>query len=67
MKEPLLLLYAVLFNTNLLAQKHGVDTLSGYIVRTNDTVAGHVILPYRMAKDLPGIEATSQGLPWNQD
>lgn len=51
MKQLSLLLYALLFNTYLLAQKHGVDTLTGYIVRARDTIAGHVIQPYKMVKE----------------
>ena len=66
MKEPLLLLYAVLFNTYLLAQKHGVDTLAGYIVRTKDTVAGHVILPYRMVKEKKELQKRYEIEEWYQ-
>lgn len=50
MKALLLLVYVLSFNTPVPAQKHGVDTLAGYILKTNDTIAGHVILPYRMVK-----------------
>jgi hypothetical protein len=50
LRKLVLLFYALLFGAYLLAQRQGDDTLAGYIVRANDTIAGHVIQPYRMVK-----------------
>jgi len=66
MKELSLLLYALLFSAYLLGQKHGVDTLTGYIVRTNDTIPGHVILPYRMVKEKKELHKKYENEEWYQ-
>jgi len=66
MKTLLLLLYALSFNLYSFAQKHGVDTLAGYIVITNDTIAGHVILPYRMVKEKKELHKQYENEEWYQ-
>jgi len=66
MKVLLLLVYVLLFNTYVQAQKHGVDTLAGYIVKTNDTIAGHVILPYRMVREKKEFHKQYENEEWYQ-
>jgi hypothetical protein len=66
MKTLLLMLYAVLLNTYSFAQKHGVDTLAGYIVKAKDTLAGHVILPYKMRKEKKEFHKQYENEEWHQ-
>ena len=50
MRKIALSFFALLFGGFLLAQKYGVDSLAGYIVRAKDTIAGKVILSYQKGK-----------------
>ncbi|HEX6170192.1 MAG TPA: hypothetical protein VFZ33_10880 [Chitinophagaceae bacterium] len=50
MRKIALSFFALLFGGYLLAQKYGVDTFAGFIVRAKDTTTGKVILPYKMVK-----------------
>ena len=50
MRKIALSFFAFLFGGFLLAQKFGIDSLAGYILRGKDTITGKVMLSYQKVK-----------------
>jgi len=52
MKKYLTFLGILFLSLNLFAQRKGIDTLTGYIVKsTNDTINGKLLLEYKMVRE----------------
>ena len=64
LKKSFVLLLSVFFITSLFAQRQGADTLIGYIIRSNDTIPGRIILSYKMVKEKKEFQKEYESEQW---